>query len=379
VIDWCERSIFIPRSIRRRVNEDLYRAVDAIADMMSSQLEHPLALYVGGSLARREPAVSIAPPHRLVSDIDVVAVVGNGVDPVEITKLESAISSKIAGTKVGIVAVPAGSIHRASSFFAADLAAAMGFLLDGSLPVDPPSPHLRRRDRVELIVHQVSSCLVHTGSLTGRPEDFLLRPTGAYHRVKLPLECLRATMANLERDDCSYASVHHRRHEPECSFVLPPEVVERLIRSRELFDSDPSPPVDVAEVVTRALAAIFDTPSEATSVLRRLFDTMVNDRDLLSVYQLSCLALFLKERTSDRFSERVIAPSLCHVWAHMDTSDLVSGRSAMQILARLRPEHTSSQRDVVLHCLRQIRLDYYRELGDHIFGIRPRTGYSELA
>ncbi|HEY3478750.1 MAG TPA: hypothetical protein VGL02_07600, partial [Streptomyces sp.] len=290
--DWCEHSVYLPAGTRREINAVTDDLVGMAVSRVAERLRDIRALYVGGSLARREPAVRSGWPPRLVSDIDVIAVLGadGRTDTASVLAAERAVSGEITQAKVGLVAVAVDHVERASSFFAVDLSAAMRLPVRGSVNERKAPLRLRRRDRIELIVHQVSSVLLQ--SLSGAAtRDYLLRPDAGYHTVKLPLECLRALLAEPNGDGCSYASVFEMRHDALCRSVLPASLVERLIRRRELFGADRTRLPDGRGVVTRVLAAVFDTVPDTLVVVQRILDEVAALPDPLSVYQATCLVL----------------------------------------------------------------------------------------
>lgn len=376
--DWCERSIFIPYAARREVAEITDRLVEVIAAAVRERLGRIHTLCVGGSLARREPAISLERPHQLVSDIDIVVVLDGCVDSAAVLRAEKEIASEIRDAKVGVVAVPADNLNRVGSFFAADFSAGLRVPIWGPGVCQSAHMRIRRRDRLELIVHQVSSMLLHSGSVDG-PHDYLLRPNAGYHEVKLLLECLRALLVESEGGECSYAFVFDQRHEPVSRFVLPARTVESLVRRRELFTGDVSDLPDARIVVSRTLAAIFDIFADTAEVIRYILEGMADHTDLLSVYQITCIALFLRKHLSDRFIAEFVAPALKVLWARTHTDELTrEARTAMASLANMPIVDFIERPNVTLNLLRPIRVDYYRLLGDHIFGVRPRADYTDV-
>jgi hypothetical protein len=378
-INWCENSIFLPTQVRTELNARINHLVELSGAAAVARLDAVAALGVGGSLARREPAVS-STGLRLLSDVDLIAVLDAPGDSSssEIRAVEMEVDREITAVKVGIVGVPTSGVQQVSSFFAADFRIAMRQPLRGVSPVNPPVAPIRRRDRVELIVHQVSSTLLHPGTTAG-PTGYLLRSDAGYHAVKLPLECLRAVLTD-ESDGSSYASVFRNRHDARCSFVLPPRTVEDLVRRREIFEPELSGLPNAPTVVVRALAAVFDLAPDPTAVLRHLICGLSGRTDPLSVYQWSCLGLLLEGAGVAEPVRRTVAPRLKTAWAQTHTDDLgTSTRAALRTLARLPADKVTRHSAEVRSLLRQFRLDYYRLLGDHIFGMNPRADYTELA
>jgi hypothetical protein len=300
------------------------------------------------------------------------------VDGAVVLRVEREVAAEIQEAKVGLVAVPADNANRTGSFFAADFSTGMRDPLWGSAISGLAPARIRCRDRLEIIVHQASSVLLHPGSVAG-DHAYLLRPDAGYHTVKLLLECLRALLAESQDGGASYATVFRRRHDPLCGLVLSADAVERLVRRRELFDGDISDLPDAQTVVTRALAAIFGTAADATAVARYVVEAMAERSDLLSAYQVTCVIMFLRERLADQFAADVAGPAVKALWGRVDSSELTAeARTVAAALADLPVMEVISRQEITLNLLRLVRVEYYRLLGDHIFGVRPRADYTDI-
>ncbi|MDT7785954.1 MAG: hypothetical protein QOF58_4373 [Pseudonocardiales bacterium] len=382
---WFSRSLHVPWSAKRQVETQL----DGYCELLRAYFERTgitdVNLHLSGSLARQEPAVSVASSGvaQLASDVDLVAVTDGEPDvshPVHGVVAEMRRRAPEMVTTMFVVR--AANLARVHSLFGRDLwIGRLRPIVHRFEAEHFPEPPAGRRELFESLVHHLAGYLLLPAADSAPPHS---RVTTAFQRTKLALDALRMFLVPMPGQPVSFADLPASHPTSAMREVIARAELESLIEAREMSLPDAVTPQRTEELVVGGLRGVFGVPESAddTVLLDRLAARADGCSHVLGLFQVALAALFLLVR-ADSGNQRATVDLFLGTWRRLDRSLLVEARAVADAVTHLDPRLIATAdrgtRETVFDAMRLLRLDYYHYLGPHNFGAKPVPEYRAFA
>ncbi|MFI7694273.1 hypothetical protein ACIBQ6_34780 [Nonomuraea sp. NPDC049655] len=359
--DWFAHSCFVPATARRTVSRELdhYRAEarQLLLDIPGS----PRNLYISGSLARREPAVTGGGACTLGSDVDLVLVTESRAEGLLIeAKLKDALQAGFPLIDTSVFTVQLDRLPSVRGMFGHDLLAALADPIVEQLAVPaiggrsaPP------QEMFEVFVHAMSNAFF-AGLLQNDSRDIA---------TKLALEGLRCALSPALTGPVAYGDI--RRHGELLSPIVDRDTIDALIKAREL-GLKPDLPGGHRRLVACA-AAYFLGPSARldTAGLLGAIEARIDEFDgLMNSYQMSMPLAHVIAETGDATAISLLS----RIWQRASRRDIAEEEASLRAADRLASLSAQAPARIT-EDLFTLRRDYYRLLSAHNFGVRHCADY----
>ncbi|MFE9606858.1 hypothetical protein [Streptomyces hokutonensis] len=371
---WCRYLLFTPLAARRMVAASMSKVQHKTRLFMEASNIDDTNIYISGSLARGEPTVCrlSSNGYRLVSDIDLLAVVKEGsTHEHPITGLESHLRRTCPGLKPTVYVVPCSGIGALRSFFARDLSVAFDRPLAETYPLAAPAvPYVGQEEQFEVLIHHLSAWLLGPAAEGARDDDHVGEPwcDRDLIEIKLLADCLWILQDVPTVGTVRYGDAY-RRCDSLCT-QLDRQEIELIVHAHEVHPEAGKVNVDVVGRLVKSLLRFFHiTPGGHSlhQLIELLTDRAAASTDLLAVYRYS-LPLFLLSRSSQGSVSRQAAEGFRLAWEDLDSDQIIDGRHALHRIRQLaRTAQAADSGEPESH-LRSLRKDYYHHLGAQNFG-----------
>ncbi|MFJ3498047.1 hypothetical protein ACIPPJ_31290 [Streptomyces sp. NPDC086091] len=293
--DWFAHSATVPPDAAAAVGEALDRYVADVERHVGEAGLTGVNLHLSGSLARQEPAVRRigavhGPPaghggptghvsptghgvtgaggwtYTLASDVDLVAVTaepGPGGGLAALGALSSVLAALSPGFETSVLPVRGSRLPYVRSAFGHDLWTGYGAPVARTFPAPPfPEPVSGDCAATELVTHQLAAALGES-----EPAAFDLAELSPSRAGKLCLEGLRAAAAAGGLPARRFSDLYRHRDDTLWRGFTTPQVIDDLVRRRELSLHARPFPCDVLALLTACLGLVLagsaDTGADA--------------------------------------------------------------------------------------------------------------------
>ncbi|MEU6229649.1 hypothetical protein [Streptomyces sp. NPDC047042] len=381
--DFFSHSVFVPADARQQVADQLSAVISEAAAYTARFGGGAVDLVIAGSIARGEPAVRWnGSRYALASDIDFVAIAD---DPFDRQSFERGIVERAGAVDPTIVTtcftVRRARLPQVRSYFGADLVLGLDHRPVRSARLVCDWPPLRRREALEVVVHQLANYLLvqEPAGSTGQSER-----SGAEHKIrKLLLEALQAVTQRPGQRVKRYRELTGAPALKTLGSTLSAERIRHLVRGRDLSTKLMMSSGE-AEQTVGALLARFLCPGageQAPAVLPTALTRLSDGRsDVLTIFQFALISWFQLAKAQPY--EQEYAVILLRLWRQLDSAGLEHARHDQALLASLDAQELAQGAAEALRLMERamcsLRLDYYRLLGPRNFGEESSHAYQEL-
>jgi len=384
-INWVEHTRFLTPDARASVQAEVTGYLDRLGPALSEYGLEGTNVYLGGSLARREPTAQCDDgTWHLASDFDFVAVTRRLRKNHTVYGLAEHLQQGSGHFLPTVFIVAEEQLAGMRSFIGYDLWPMLAEPIYSEFDlVFPQRPVVGRAERFEVFVHQLNAVLLYPHDEVGMKSAKHFRASRAMHAQKAKLEGLRMAVD----PGAHTAPGYNDLLEPWCitqlAGIAPASQVEDMLRARELsqYADDGSDRDDA--LMLRCLYRFFgvgethDTELELISAVLALGEPRT---DLLSIFQLCVPLLLLACDPRNRISKTAAAGCLT-LLGHVDTARDVptAGDAVRQLLstdpAAMAWELCQDRGSATKDAWCAVRRDYYNRLGDHNFGRQVYDNY----
>ncbi|MCG8499911.1 MAG: hypothetical protein MJB12_05820 [Firmicutes bacterium] len=381
-VDYCKNSVYLSEENIEVINYNLNHHFTRVTRLFEEKNIHA-NVYLTGSLARSEPAISIIQDEvNLFSDIDfIIAIERDSIHRDWVMGLASRLNEMYPEYKNSVIIVSADNISNFRSCIGNDLLLSLKEPLYERLKIQERSSWIiEREDLFESIVHQFSGYYLNTSNIENGKEDLLGKDKN-YSYIKMLLECLRMQLYSEGVVSKGYYNVHAERQDEVISKIVEPSVVEKLVKAREIFGSYEYPSINMYDFLKRVLIMplgikeVHNVPIES-QIIDRLNQIIHVSSKLLHLYQCGLTSLVLgiegKYKTHKVFIDLSIKSML-----KINDLNLSSNNDFVQLVESLK---LSTLSQTMVECLLKkiiasLRCDYLNEL---TFKNTGEYGFSDI-
>ncbi|MFJ5276809.1 hypothetical protein [Streptomyces parvulus] len=382
-VDWFQNTRFVPEIARARVQNALRNYFLSLEECSRSIGLREANIYVSGSLARREPSVTLSASsgeYLLHSDVDLIAVVKDNSPLNPVHKLAALMLEKESDFATTLFIVEEGSLSNFRSCVAHDVWSFLSDPLVRTWDIDIPAARpIVSRELYEVFIHQLNAYLLYPhGEAKGDSKHY--RPDPSVHRLKTLLESLRLLVGGIEGKAPRYGQILEKHHLHRFKGIVPEVHARLIVRSRENYAPDAVADLDVHGVARGCLQRFFGVADDI-ELLEVLGKTFSGHHDVMNTFQY-CVSLYLLLRHGSSETREDSAEHLWRALTEINTEQLTDGRAAVEQLVADGPSALLDQEAMavskVVADLVELRKDYYHHLGAHNFGRNPNLQYLPL-
>lgn len=369
--DFCQNSVFLNQTQKDQLNNQLNNYFEEISSKFI-QSNIPANVYLSGSLARQEPSVIIEfGKQRLFSDIDlVISLSYANIVPTKLrwlSKFKKSLKSSYPDYDISVSFIDLNKLKHVKSCFGRDiLCSAINPIYEGSPLRELVITSPQRVGFLENLVHQMGIYYLNLAATSLELQ---------YHHIKLILECLRVQLNEIEENLIGFYSVYEKRFSPQVAKILSPNMIEELVKARELFGSFPVPNVNITKIIKKSIKNYFkinDNNAENNDILEALYSKQRQSSDLLNSFQLALLTFVIGLSIQDT-SQKKWFQFFKEILINMDKQKITC---VDQLFVLFDYTWTGSvvfkskESDLIIEILTKLREDYLRELHLYHYGER---------
>ncbi|MFJ5803766.1 hypothetical protein [Streptomyces decoyicus] len=375
--NWFSHSLFIEGDHKSVVTKWLENYTSTVNSYMDALQIEDTNVYIGGSLSRGEPSITVDEDGSpiLFSDVDLLAVIRGGLSEGHpISHLESFLNQSFPRVSTSVFCVSWENFCKMRSLIGRD------FLHSASSPIARrfdgiPSiqlGHATRQDKFEVFIHQLSIYIARETGLDG--SEIHVRESRQTHELKLALEALRLLVDPQHPGPLRYGEVANPAHQFALSTVRSEIDPYDLIKSREVYSPKILEALDIANIVSASLRSFESKPGKMFSdgeVADRFCTRIRNANDFTSLFQDLTVVLFFFFKRG--FIENIeVLNSVATAVANLERFPMsMHFRSSVNFegFSRIAHIRNSSQATTLIGDLyRTLRKNYYMSLRRHMFG-----------
>ncbi|MBX7146980.1 MAG: hypothetical protein K1X44_06710 [Alphaproteobacteria bacterium] len=265
-------------------------------------------LYLGGSLARKEPSIEKRSSNyiTLKSDVDLV-IVGTHPPTYDLKTLEQLLQHKYPNFRDTVIFLKKDALPFLNFSLAHDFFVEMEHPIHESFAIQIPNYiNLTTQHMLAVVIHQIIGVLfpnaktdckkgVEIKDLTTWHRD----PT--YQKIKLFLEIMRMLSVHKKGTrGATYYEAYQLRHEPIITNVIEPEIFISFLKAREIWcNTYPNDNINLPNILQKALKEITGEDL-LINILENIQKKFYPTENLLDIFPLAILTAFLIQSVSNQ-------------------------------------------------------------------------------
>ncbi|HDR8040753.1 TPA: hypothetical protein QCZ17_003015 [Bacillus cereus] len=235
-LNYCENSVFLKEDEKKILNKKLNTFFKEISDELQYR-RLDINLYVGGSLARKEPSITYANNSlKLHSDIDFILVYKNCTE-MELKEFTDWAINYNPEMNSTFQVLPYNNLPYITGCFAYDFLKLAENPIFQSFEVQLPTPNLTKRFLIENIIHQFSGFFLYPHN-EKNINKAIFRAEHKYHKIKVVLESLRSQLFLLNNFENNYKNIYEHRNTSPLNELIAEQSLLNIIKSREYYNSN---------------------------------------------------------------------------------------------------------------------------------------------